>query len=66
MVLPPQRQAFTTKLTLLQDNQMVVFRCGIIDKTVMYKAAWQKCSRDWFVWVLYAGRRFVAAAKGAF
>jgi len=36
---------------------MVVFRCGIIDKTEMYEAARQKCSRDWFLWVLNAGRR---------
>jgi hypothetical protein len=27
---------------------MVVFRCGIIDKTEMYEAARQKCSRDCF------------------
>ena len=45
---------------------MVAFRCGIIDKTVMYEAAWQRCSRDCSLWVLYAGTSFVTAAKGAF
>jgi len=36
---------------------MVVFCCGVIDKTEMYEAARQKCSRECFLWVLYAGRR---------
>jgi len=45
---------------------MVVFRYGIIDKTAMYEAAWQKCSRDCSVWVLYVGTRFGTAPEGAF
>jgi hypothetical protein len=45
---------------------MVVFRRGIIDKTVMYEAAWQKCSRECSLWVLYAGKSFVSTPKGAF
>jgi hypothetical protein len=45
---------------------MVALRYGIIDKTVMYEAAWQKCSRDCSLWVLYAGTSFVTAPKGAF
>ena len=35
------------QLNLSQDNQVVVFRCGIIDKTVMYEAEtgrwYEKC-----------------------
>jgi len=36
----------------LAYTQLIRFRCGIIDKTVMYEAAWQKCSRDCSLWVL--------------
>jgi hypothetical protein len=50
IVPPPKRQNFTIKLRPSQDNQVVVFRCGIIDKTMMYEAAWQKCSRDCSLW----------------
>jgi len=45
---------------------MVVIRFGIIDKTAMYEAAWQKCSRDCSVWVLYVGTGFVIAPEDAF
>jgi len=48
IVPPPHKQEFTVKPNFSQDNQMVVFRCGIIDKTEMYEAARQKCSRDCF------------------
>ena len=54
------------QLNLSQDNQVVVFRCGIIDKTAMYEAAGQKCSRDCLLWVLYIGARSASFHKGAF
>ena len=66
IVPPPQRQEFTTKFNLSQHNLMVVFRFGIIDKTAMYEAARQKCSRDCSVWVLYVGTRFGNAPEDAF
>ncbi len=58
-IVPPKKKPELYYQALaVSDNQMVIFRCGIVDKTVMYEAV-DNFGMKYAKWVKYPPSLFI-------